>query len=271
MLTPAEATQLNAALAADVARFTQAAPPPVATKYFTYFGYAAGNAAPQADHCNMVFIPEWGEISSNFDVIMQRNIGFLNEAKAVGINAAVLDVGFQCWSGTNVSPTLAQDVTAVFTALRAGGVLSMVKVLYPIDEPDIKGFSDSTIRQAVNTLRAVASNFSELNGVQFWCIYAQNGTPAMSAFDAVGWDNYGQGAAALNWYTRVPSGQGKIVVPGGANPWQNDPAPFAAYAVANANTHVVAFLWMDYAGGQGISDNGMLPQYRAAGKKVTGK
>lgn len=245
--------------------------PPASKRYFTYFGYGAGNAAGQADHVNMIFVPEWGETDANLSVILQRNISFFNEAKAAGIPAVVLDVGFQAWRGTAVNPTLAADLTVVLKAYQTAGVLGMVKAIYPVDEPDIRGFSDASLRQANAIIRQVADGFPELSGVQLWVIYAQDGVPAMSSFDCVGSDHYGDISRALAWYAQVPAAQCRILVPGGAQPWRDDPAPFTAYAMANPNTNVIAFLWVDYSGGLGISDNGMLPAYRAAGKTVIGK
>lgn len=250
---------------------TFAPPPPKASRYFTYFGYAAGEAALQADHANMIFVPEWGEVADNLSVILQRNITFFQEAKAAGIPSVVLDTGYQTWRGTSVNPTLAADLTVVLRAYQTAGVLGMVKAFYVIDEPDIKGFSDATLRSATTQLRQIAAQFPELAGVQLWVIYAQNGAPAMSSFDCVGSDHYGDIARALAWYSQVPAGQCKLLVPGGAQPWKDDPSAFTAYALANPNTNVVAFLWMDYAGGMGIANDGMLPAYKVSGKAVTGR
>lgn len=254
---------------------TLADPAPMPSRpklYFSYFGDAAGNAAAFGDHCNMVFVPEWGEDDTDYQIVMDRNISFMKEAAAAGIQNVVYDVGFQLWgpdTRSPLKPTALAELTKVFGDLHTAGVLHMVRALYPIDEPDLAGKSDSDMFNAVGVVRAAAKQFVDLADVQVWCIYGQNGTPGVDAFDAVGWDNYQSGAGALGWYAQLPAGKGKILVPGGAEPWKNDPGPFVQRALSDPTVvAVIAFLWVDYAGGKGINDNGMLAAYRAAGKQI---
>lgn len=268
-LTPAEATSLNASLAADVAKFTQTAPPAARTLYFGYFGYATPEAAQTGDHCNLVFLPSWGAMPTNWPVIASRAVDWLNEAKAAGIQNAVLTVDYLIFSGATLVPNAAANLTALLTQLQTAGVLQMVKAFYPCDEPDLNGFSDATLVAAVALIKKVAAQFAVLADVQCWVIYGVNGTPGMSAYDAVGRDNYGAGAGALTWYNSVPAGKGLILIPGGAQPWDTDPSAFVAYALTNAATIcLLPFLWVDYAGGKGISDNGMAPAYKTAGQRI---
>lgn len=240
--------------------------------YFGYFGDAAGNAAAWGDHCNIAFVPEWGEAGNNYQVVMDRNISFMKEAAAAGVKSVVYDVGFQLWGPSANNPlktTAPADLAQVFNDLKATGVLGMVKALYPIDEPDLTGKSDAQLVAAVTVLRTAAAAFPELAGVRVWTFYAQNGLPGLSAFDDVGSDHYGDTSRALAWYAQLPPNKGKLLIPGGAQPWRDDPAPFVQYALANPSvTAIIAFLYVDYSAGQGIGSNGMLPAYRTAGKTI---
>lgn len=272
MLTPTEATAMGADLAAVVTKYTTAAPPapvPVRTLYYGYFGYAAGQAAATADHCNLAFLPSWGATPANWQTIADRAVTWLNEARAAGITSAVLTVDYLIFNEAQLVPNAAANLTALLTQLQTAGVLPLIKAFYPCDEPDLNGFSDATLIAAVALIKEVAAQFQTLGGSQCWVIYGQNSAPGMSAYDAVGRDNYGAGSGAVNWYSSVPAGKGLILIPGGAQPWDTDPGAFVAYALGNpAVVCLLPFLWVDYAGGKGISDNGMAPVYKAAGQRI---
>lgn len=272
MLTNTEAVAMTAELAAVVTKYTEpvVVPPVPRTLYYGYFGYAAGNAAQQAAHCNLVFLPSWGFDQAGWQVINDRAVDWLNETKTAGIGAAVLTVDYLVFNGATLSPTAALGLRTLFDQLKAANVLSLVKVLYLCDEPDGNGFSDATIAAGKAVCQQVAAGYPELAGVQFWVIYGDTGnTPGMASFDAVGKDDYGKGSGALNWYSGVPAGKGLILVPGGADPWRTDPGAFVAYALTNkATVCVLPFLWVDYGGGRGIGSNVENAAYIAAGKRV---
>jgi len=62
-----------------------------------------------------------------------------------------------------------------------------------------------------------------------------------------------------------------MLIPGGADPWRQDPACFVAYAHANPQVvAIVGFLWNTVGSMIGIRDNGMNETYSAAGRKLKG-
>src|SRR4029077_374716 len=154
------------------------------------------------------------------------------------------------------------DVIAFVDTLKGAGLWHHIVALYPLDEPDVAGVSNAIMTQVCTDLRAAF-------GLPLAVIYGTKGTPGIGAFDWVGKDDYGAGAGVLNEMPPISPAQKWIVVPGGADPWKQDPAAFATFA--NANLNVVAilpFLWGAYAGGQGIGTNGMAPKYTALGTLI---
>src|SRR5678809_382952 len=65
---------------------------------YGYFGFEEGNAVEQADHASYVFLMDWGTWDSYQQPMIQlKLISQLQEAKARGIEKAVVAVGFLTW------------------------------------------------------------------------------------------------------------------------------------------------------------------------------
>lgn len=191
----------------------------------------------------------------------------MNEAAANGLTEALVSTEVCC----GISPQPA-CITTMFNGLRAAGTLSMVKILYPVDEPETKGMSDAQVSGVVDTFRQLAAGYPELSGVRLGVVYGPSGpTPGLGSYDLVGRDNYGHGP---DLSIPLSTGQFRIILPGGADPWREDPASFVQAILDNAE---IALLWVftdldRYDGVHwGVLNNGMFLPYCKAGLQVTGK
>jgi hypothetical protein len=103
--------------------------------------------------------------------------------------------------------------------------------------------------------------------------YGVNGTPGIGSFDWCGFDNYGTPIFTNGDYDRfvakLTPNQRVTLVPGGADPWRDNPAPFNAKAQSDSRVVLILpFLWMDNPDPTNIEHNGMAPQYRAVGAPI---
>ena len=220
---------------------------------YGYYGdpCGIGDAAP---HVNLIWVFGW----------CGDPVTILIAAKNAGVAKAVVGV-----NGRTGTP---DSLRWYFQQLRAAGVLSMVVAVYPQDEPDVAGMTSSEVVLMVALMRLVMAEFPELADAKVAAIYGARNRNGAEAFDWLGADNYGRGA-----FIPIASGpnQRLILVPGGADPWREDPQSFLE--AANRTPRVIAiipFLWRNpgNAGfGLGIADNGMLRVYCQAGAQATGK
>jgi hypothetical protein len=237
----------------------------------------------------------------------------MNEARAQGIESIVLGIDF-VYSNiatakvavTNDSPRsiitkqLNADVAsrtpmlkattdpeaqlrAYFTMLQGNNLLSMVKVLYPKDEPDLAGLSDAQIQSTNAMIRRVAADYPELKGVKLAVIYnCKSDFVGATYYDILGCDDYNSGAGVLtngtiNKLAAANPNAELMLVPGGADTvGRQDPTPWFNYAQSdNRIKYFVPFIWFDYwnnggkaPGALGIKSNGMAPSYCVVGKKI---
>jgi hypothetical protein len=237
-------------------------PPPaarVAPLQFGYFGIA--DVATTASSVTFTHAVDWGTWGTDTEAIKQRIIAQLKACKAAGISA-IMSTGFLTFTAAYAYIGTA-ELIAFKAQLDALELSQVVIALYPIDEPDVHGISDSRMTKCCADTRAAWP------GPKLAVIYGTQGTPGISAYDWIGRDDYGAGAGVLNHLPQIRPDQQWIIVPGGADPWKQDPAPFVAFADAHHQVAVLMpFLYSDYAGGQGIGTNGMLPAYAAAGSVI---
>jgi hypothetical protein len=155
-----------------------------------------------------------------------------------------------------------------FAQLRQLDLLRTLIAIYPLDEPDLNLDAPSTVVGVNNDLRAVMAQY-ELGRLKVAVIYGNQGTPGIESFDWVGRDWYRHGPQSL---PAMLPGQKLIVVAGGADPFRESPSAYEDFAASNPDVvAVVAFVWFDYELGLGIGHNGLAPDYRAAGCRLTRK
>jgi hypothetical protein len=243
-------------------------PAPLPQQYEASFGYFMGNAADlplYQDHVGYVFTNDWGNWDTAQDWLENQTLLELQNAQQFGIKKAIVSVGFLVFdSKYNYKGT--QYLIEFKGRLENLGISDMVETFYVLDEPDLamrKGLTVAALKAACAGLRQV---FPE---VKLMTIYSNSGQyPAITAFDIVGKDDYGKGTGVLSEMPPITSNQWYAIVPGGADPWKQDPTQFYQWSLSHPVKYIIAFLFSDYSGGKGIGNNGMLPVYKALGQKI---
>lgn len=214
-------------------------------------------------------VPDWGGWGSvtNQEAAKLRMINEMQQARARGVDRFILSTGFltfggACqWVGTQALLAFKQQLDAL-------DLSRSVYMLYPLDEPDVNGCTEQTMTQAFTETRAAWGN-----DVRIAVIYGTKGTPGINYATDVGRDDYPHGPQVVS----LRADQHLILVPGGANPYREDPGAFVSYAQSNPSVSLVmAFLYVAYTDPnghpqQGIATNGMLPAYQGAGCALTMK
>lgn len=236
---------------------------------FGFFGDFPGQTDKTKTGVTYVFPMDWGDWTTQEEGIQITIINMLKEAKANGINKAVIGVGFLTWdSKWNLKGT--GKLQAFKSVLQQEGLYDMVIAVYPLDEPDVAikqhGLIEGVLQAGLLNVKAVFSDKKVM------AIYGDEGIgmPEQAFFDWVGKDKYGSGLIVAS----LMAGQKGVLVRGGANPWRED----AQTAVDYANQHddiaiVVGFVFGGYTDPngnfqQGMENNGMLPSWLATGAQV---
>jgi len=251
--------------------------------FFGYFDSDDTSPAETADHVNMAMIGADGPSSAR-DFISQRILKQMQLAKDSGtpyVCVALTHIlyTFNGRKATyNTDPVTVPLLVAFFDQMRDLNLTHMVKCFYPIDEPELYGVSVPLLYQANGAVRAVAVSYLHLANASLGVIYGdKRNYPAIENYDWVGFDNYGAKEGIFNGLyqdlvSRLKPNQKTIIVPGGAQPWNQDPTRFVQQALTDTRVAwLTPFLWLSpYEGGRykGIKDNGMAPAYRNAGKQI---
>lgn len=243
-----------------------------------YYGCFGNQVAEVVDHTNLHWECFWGGLQKGIDNI-----------RAAG-KFTVIDVGQQLFEGTvpkTLRPGADARLRSLFNELQDAGVLHLVKMIVPMDEPNLpENRACADLAKAVGAIRAVALSYDELSGVLLGCIY-YNRTPKCHTdlFDVVGFDDYEPGANILSpggayekFRETLRPSQRTMLIPGGGygpskwEPKQQDPAPFVSYAMSNPEVlMIVPFLWRYPNHGEdiaGIVDLPIKDAYIAAGKSI---
>lgn len=241
---------------------------------YLYFGVKDKQIEETADHVNAVWTPDWGdwETPGGRQAIADYIVAMLTEAKARGIHKALVTVGFLIFGNSRGTPAYLNTTALIAFRERLAslGLADMVCGLYPIDEPDMRGVPDDIMRTVFRDVKAAWP------GAKVWVIYGDHGTPGISEADVIGTDDYPKAEGVLQKLPPLKGGQRWVLVPGGSDPWRNDPAPFATFAVTRNEVAAIApFVWFDRTDEQGIErkgirSNGMADAYRKAVASVAG-
>lgn len=246
---------------------------------YGYYGTMDNQVAETKDHINIL----WESMFQGED----KAISNILEAKM----PTVLDVA--SYSMKKVEATgrnyhYRDDCETVlrqlFVKMQSAGALQYVKAIYPMDEPNTNTTAED-LQKAITSIKKVASEFPDLTGVKFMCIYAAKPETyeCIDQFDILGVDDYEEKSRIFTSngaYTKLKAklrpDQKTIVIPGGA--FGQDPTPFVNFAHENMEVMgVVPFVWFgpmqpaDKWVGIGDNANPLKPDYIAVGKKLTGK
>lgn len=245
---------------------------------YCYFGTQVRDPAATADHVNMAMIGSWGDW--NVPAFMyQMNADFFEEIITAGINKVMITLDWCLFTQTSPrhpldNNTCVSNLISFFDFLRDENYLSLVQAYYLIDEPDIheNGLNNEQVINAAQRVRDVLNAYQPAMAKGPICvIYGPNNNyPGITAIDWAGFDNYGAPIFSNGQYDGLKSqlrpDQKTIIVPGGNDPWREDPQPF--YDKAQDDTQVGMIMPFKWFGSDGIGVNGMAPQYRAVGTKI---
>jgi hypothetical protein len=229
------------------------------------------------------------EVSDHVNFIMEYNGSTLDDLvaklKSYSLPVALM-ISQECFGGMNsatLSNSLEDNLRKTFDRLRDEGLLSRISILYPIDEPDGKNITNEVMIECLKRVKAVVSQYAELANVKYAVIYSTHMTyPGITEYDIVGMDKYGVGSNVLiskefkRMLELMNENQRYILIPGGADPWRQDPEAFRRHAHSDPKClAIVPFLWIDYyennQNNLGIKNNPMRDKYIALGKELTGK
>ena len=253
------------------------------------YGYFSGSAcgpyaSEQQGHINLW----WATDCMGSGVWANEMQNSLAAGRAAGATTAVLSL----WSPVMVFGSDAEtNARNWFTDLAATNALDGFStiVIYPVDEPEQNkpgqpAVSDQEMLQALQMLRGVIAGIPKLAQAKFGVFYNCNSgsRPGLSSFDWIGCDNYDAGCNAIDQLTdpngnfQIRSDQRYMIIPGGADPWHEDPT--CAVQKAQANSRIVAvvpFIWQTVTDQgntyRGIRENGMRSAYCQAGRTLTGQ
>ncbi len=256
---------------------TATLPPPSQLRTDLLFGYYFGrpdHVLEVADHANLYWVAAEGGPAVQ--------IAALQKAREAGIRNVILMLPLTTPAGT--TPTAADRLAWLDELNQVGALSQDVVALYWVDEPNIPRHRRETPEIVAQNalLRAVMAEFPALAGTKLAVLYACDGDrPGLAAFDWVGCDAYGDGCEALDRWVEpmrrgLLPGQRLLLVPGGADPWRQDPGCFEAYAHREpAVVAISPFLWQTETDEgvtyRGIRENGMAALYRAVGRRVSGR
>lgn len=237
----------------------QAGAPLRANAYFAYYGDFDGQFAETQNHVNASWIWAWAA------PIDQR----LAEAVAAGITCNVVGL-----SGTAKVANAEDVIRADLTRWRAAGYLPYICGFTPVDEPGGAGqTSEDELRAWVAVMHKVEAEFPELHAKLF-IVFDANDRAGLDAFDVIAWDDYNHGATVLGGELQAIEAQLRpdqmvAIVPGGWSVNHQNPAPFLAALETDPKIWgIVAFLYGDTLGQQGIKTDGLLSAYCAVGKTI---
>lgn len=164
--------------------------------------------------------------------------------------------------------------------LHDAGLLANVVAISWCDEPNTArsgSWTSENVASMNAAVRQAMTPFPELHAA-LAVVYACNGSwPGFSSFDWIGCDDYDSGCGVLTGayktlLSRLANGQRAMVLPGGSDPWRQDPACFLNFAERDSRVvAIVPFIWQTVTDGQtfrGIRENGMRTLYCQAGRSI---
>lgn len=249
-------------------------PPSRPGLYFGYFGSDDTQPSETRDHTNIFFEMAWGGITD-------RVIARIADAAIPTVLAVDAEMFTNDTPRVYLGKNLAQaNLREKFNMMKMSGVLQYVAALYPLDEPDLQNYGEDIIKQYTADLREVMAEYPELVGKPLAVFYADHQNyPGIRYFDWVGFDDYGHREKIFTdgkysqFRSLVQGNQRIMLIPGGADPWKQDPTKFYEKAQSDsAVIAIIAFIYLDNAGGStnlGIRSNGTLPVwYRPMGLAI---
>jgi hypothetical protein len=239
--------------------------------YYSTFG---NQIAEVKDHTNLMWTCFWYEDGGEDKAITDmRSFGG-------DIVVDLIAYLFQSLKPGMLYPEAENRVRKLFDRMRTEGLLQQVKLIVPVDEPNLpETDACAVLPECVSILRRVVADYTELNGVMIGCNY-YSGRPKChtNLFDLVSYDNYGAKSGILapggeyeQFRATLRPDQKTMLIPGGYR--GQDPVPFVNYAQRNPEIWaVVPFIyWAPTGNKENLTSIRELPvkaAYIAAGKSI---
>ncbi len=229
-----------------------------------YYGGCPTCADETKDHTNLYMTRPWGPGGSAWvaEILPQMQQAVINGQKIMlGLPGAY-------------DPDAEAQMRAAFPVFKP--FAANIIALYPIDEPDAAGKTDAEVTATNAMLRTVMSDFGMTAALAVIYQCTSGKRPGLASYNWIGCDDYGSacdpadGKRYLALKDELRSDQRLMLIPGGANPWRQDPQCF--FDAANCDSQVIAimpFLWVD-TDQPGIRGNGMRPAYCRIGRAIKG-
>lgn len=247
------------------------------------YGYFAGGVVPEfAAHTNVLFIGSWGDwvTPAGRQTILANYLSQMQAAINNGITRVIIVTDW-CTFTPQYAPLDAATATSqlrqFFDAIEQAGFMSLVSVIYPLDEPDNLPLSDTQVTMVNDLIRTVMAEYPTLHAKLATTYGDRAGKggplPGVLSFDWVGFDNYGSPIFTNGEYnsfvSRIGANQRTLILPGGCDPWKQDPTPFYNHAQTDPRVAMIMpFMWFENGGTPGIVNNGMAPVYIDIGTKI---
>ena len=211
---------------------------------YGYYGCYGNQVQETAGHTNLLFENVWQGLEKAIENMRAAN------------TPTVIDLAAQLFSDygplpRSMRPDAQVRVRAVFDAMQRAGVLHLVRIIVPADEPNLpESGSIGLMPEAVALIRSVAADYPELASVKLGVIYfSDKPMEHIGLFDIVGFDAYEErssifapGGLYEQMRARLRPDQRTWIIPGAC--YGQDPQPFLNYANANAEVlAIVPFLW----------------------------
>lgn len=232
---------------------------------FGFYGGCDTCALEQQDITNLYMTRPWGTGGALW---LAETLGQLQMARAGGASVILgLPGAYELHAE--------EEMAFAWKRITEAGFADQVVALYPIDEPDVAGKTDAEVT-AVNAMlkRIIGKPLAVIYG----CTTGKR--PGRDSYDWLGCDDYpagcdnATGASAWAFQAGLRPDQRLILVPGGADPWRQDPNCFAVKAHGDKQVvAVLAFIWQDNAApgvGLGVRSNGLRRLYCQMGRTIRG-
>ena len=255
---------------------------------FGYYGDCNGFIpcyAAISGHTNLLMIPSYGPMASQAEIDAANDRIVQNIKAATSAGPAKKVIVFvnhlmytqipnkQVYVGDALAATRLREL---FFKFRLEGVSDKVHGFYPLDEPDLNVEDLGGVPAQFNLLRQVMDEYPEYKSAVIAIFYNSGSQfPGLAQVDWVGVDDYNAGVSVL--YNQYPAlkkvmgpNQRLMVIPGGSDPWKEDPTSFYNYALNDPSVvAIVAFAYFNMSDGTpGISTNGLASIYAGLGTKI---
>lgn len=239
---------------------------------FGYFGTFKDQVAEVKDHTNLVWVTFWEGLEKGIaDIRAAQKFTVLDMDKFIFVRPE-----------KNRLVMVADPYTPLrdlFNRLREEGVLHLVKMIVPCDEPNLpENQAEKYLPAAVKAIRTVAAEYSELEGLMLGVIYYPRRAFAhMDLFDVVSYDDYDRGANILapdgdyeRFRASLQPDQKTMLIVGGS--YGQPPDHFIEYGQKHPEVlAVVGFVYWYPEHGEdikGIRDLPVKDAYIAAGRRL---